>query len=235
MAFGMRTTTGDFLPIVKYDSRAGKMFKVDKRVDGGSDTIELPPGTKFALDFGTLEAGYVSFSPQGPIRHMKPYVPGEAALAQPLDKDAEGKIIFRPGFYIKIAGNAVDGVREWCSNAQSLTEALGELHDIYLTAPQAMEGKIPVVSIPSTKPVKTGSGAKSSTNYAPNFNIDAWVDRPDVLGARVTPIPGRSPGSAMSGAAPGQNAHPGTQPIQQPAQPAQPAQATATPAAGMPF
>src|ERR1019366_7711668 len=117
MAFGMQVSSGNFLPIVKYDSRAGKMFKVDKRVDGGSDAVEIPQGTKFALDLGTFEAGFVSFGAQGPVRDMVPYSEGVAIPPQPQEKDAEGKLIFRPGFFCKIAGNALDGVRELCSNA----------------------------------------------------------------------------------------------------------------------
>src|SRR4249920_3151777 len=107
MAFGMKVTSGDFLPICKYDARAGKFFKVDKREDGGSDATEIPPGTKFALDIGSFEAGYVMFGPQGPVRQMIPYIDGMTMPPQPQEKDSEGKLLFRPGFYAKIAGNAL--------------------------------------------------------------------------------------------------------------------------------
>ena len=189
MAFGMKTTTGDFLPIVKYDARAGKMFKVDKRMDGGSDATEIPLGTKFALDTGSLEAGYVMFGPQGPVRHMKPYIEGETMPEQPQDKDAEGKMMFRPGFYAKIAGNALDGVREWCSNAAVLLNAMDELYQQVIRAPETAAGQIPIICIVSTVAVKSGVGARSSTNYGPVFRIEGYVDRPDVLGPRTVPAP----------------------------------------------
>ena len=190
MAFGMKTTTGDFLPICKYDARAGKFFKVDRRVDGGSDAVELPLGTKFAIDFGSFEAGYVSFGPQGPVRHMQPYIEGQPMPAQPQEKDAEGKLVFRPGFYAKIAGNAIDGVREWCSNAAVLLNAMDDLYQAFIRAPEAAQGQIPIICIASTVAVKSGTGARASTNYAPVLRTEGWTPRPDVLGPRSVPPPG---------------------------------------------
>ena len=230
MAFGMRTTTGDFLPICKFDARAGKFFKVDKRMDGGSDAIELPPGTKFALDFGSFEAGYVMFGPQGPVRHMKPYIDGQPMPQQPQDKDAEGKLSFRPGFYAKIAGNAIDGVREWCSNAQVLLNALDDLYQTFIHAPEAAAGQIPIICIASTVAVKSGTGARSSTNYAPIFRIEGWTPRPDVFGQRSVPPP---VAHAVNGASVPVST---TVAVSTPAQaPSVPPPTPAAPVAGMPF
>ena len=220
MAFGMNVRTGDFLPVAKYDARAGKFFKMDKRMDGGSDATEVPQGTKFALDIGTFEAGYVSFGPQGPVRHMVPYYKGVAMPPQPQDKDAEGKNVFRSGFWSKIAGNAIDGAREWCSNAAVLVNAMDELWEKAVVFPEAAAGKIPLVSIIGTIPVKSGTGAKASTNYGPIFKLEGWVDRPAMLGPRTVPMPGAA-----------------TQPVQ-PAQPVRaaepvPAQAVHAAASGI--
>jgi hypothetical protein len=192
MAFGMKTTSGDFLPICKYDARAGKFFKVDKRMDGTSEPTELPLGTKFAIDFGSFEAGYVSFGKQGPVRHMKPYIDGEAMPAQPQEKDAEGKLMFRPGFYAKICGNALDGVREWCSNAAVLLNAMDDLYQSFIRAPEAASGQIPIICIASTVAVKSGTGARTSTNYAPVLRIEGWTQRPELLGPRTVPAPAAS-------------------------------------------
>jgi hypothetical protein len=189
----MQIRTGDFLPIVKYDARAGRFYKMEKRVDGGSDPIELPPGTKFAFDIGTLEAGFVAFTAQGPVRHMVPYSPGVALPPQPQDKDGEGKLMFRPGFWVKIAGNALDGVREWCSNAAVLLNALDELYQQITSTPEAAAGQIPIISISGTIAVKSGSGARSSTNYAPIFRLEGWTNRPDLLGERTVASPGPAP------------------------------------------
>jgi len=235
MAFGMQTTSGDFLPIVKYDARAGKFFKVEKLVGGGSNPIEIPMGTKFALDFGTIEAGYVMFSNQGPIRHMKPYVDGVAMPAQPQDKDDKGKLIFRPGFYIKVAGNALDGVREWCSNAQVLLNAMDELYQQYVRAPEAAAGQIPLIAIVSTTPVTTGSGAQKSTNYAPVFRIEGWVLRPDICGPRTTPLPGTTTNGHGAPAAAPQAAPAQPAPVTPPPAQQAPQAPAASPPASMPW
>lgn len=189
MAFGYKVTNGDFLPICKFDARSGRFFKVEKQPGAQAEDIELPPGTKFAVDFPTLEAGWVTFTAQGPLRHMKPYVEGEAPIAQPADKDADGKSIYRAGFYVKLAGNAIDGVREWIGASAAVMNAMDDLYNLYTGAPEAANGQIPIVSIPSTVAIKSGSGAKSSTNYAPVFRIDGWTDRPDILGPRTVPAP----------------------------------------------
>jgi hypothetical protein len=189
MAFGYQTTQGDFLPIVKYDARSGKFFKVERQPGSPAQDIELSPGTKFAVDFGALEAGWVTFTTQGPVRHMKPYIEGEAPFAQPPDKDSEGKSIYRAGFYVKLAGNAIDGVREWIGASAAVMNAMDDLYNVYVKSPEAAAGQIPIVSIPSTVAIKSGSGARSSTNYAPVFRIDGWTDRPDILGPRVVPAP----------------------------------------------
>lgn len=231
MAFGMKTTTGDFLPIVKFDARAGKMFKVDKRMDGGSDVSEIPSGTKFAMDWGSFEAGYIMFGPQGPVRMMVPYYEGVSLPPQPQDKDTEGKLIFRPGFYVKIAGNALDGVREWAGNAAVLLNALEDLYQVYLHAPEAAAGQIPIICIASTVAVKSGSGARSSTNYGPVFRVEGWTARPPILGPRTTPVPviAAANGHAATNSAP-------VQPAAPPPPPPPPVQPT-TPAASdeMPF
>lgn len=189
MAFGYQTTQGDFLPICKFDARSGKFFKVERQPGAQAQDIELPPGTKFAVDFGALEAGWVTFTAQGPIRHMKPYIEGEPPIAQPPDKDADGKSIYRAGFYVKLAGNAIDGVREWIGASAAVMNAMDDLYNVYVKSPESGAGQIPIVSIPSTVAIKNGTGARSSTNYAPVFRIDGWTDRPDILGPRVVPAP----------------------------------------------
>jgi len=220
MALGMQTSGGDFLPIIKYDARAGKLFRVDRNMGGGNDVVELPMGTAFAIDFGSLEVGYVDFTAQGPVRHMVPF--GTTIPAQPSDKNDEGKVRFRPGFYAKVAGNSLEGLREWCSNAAVLLNALDELWNTFASAAEAAHGQIPLISIIGSTPVKSGKGAQSSTNYAPIFKINGWIDRPDLFGARTVPTPRATAQQAAPVA-----------PVAQPAAP--PVPPPAAPPASMPF
>lgn len=188
MAFGMQVSTGNFRPIVKYDARSGRMFVVNKDASGVNTQTEMPNGAQFAVDFGSLEVGYVEFSANGPIRAMVPY--GSPLPQQPHNKDDKGKLLARPGFFLLVAGQSVGGVvREWCSNAASLLTAVDELWQVFARAPEAATGKIPLVSILSTTPVTTGSGAQKSTNYRPLFQITGWVDRIADMGDRTVPPP----------------------------------------------
>jgi hypothetical protein len=210
MAMGMRTASvaGDWLPIVKFDARSGRLFRIDK-VDGQSVPTEIPLNTAFGVDFGTLEAGYVFFSVQeGPVRRMVPYHAGVDMPSQPAERDEKNKMLYRPGFWIKIIGAvfAIDAkgdgmVREWCSSASSLLNAMDDLYERYRVAPEAAQGMIPSVAIIGANPIKTGSGTRTSTNYAPIFEIRKWAPRPEqFLGPRTTPIPGQEPfGGARNG------------------------------------
>lgn len=236
MAFGYRVTNGDFLNIVKYDARSGKLFKVEKQPGAQAQDIELPPGTKFAIDFATLEAGWVTFTTQGPVRHMQPYIDGQPPITQPPDKDAEGKMTFRPGFYVKLAGNAIDGVREWIGASAAVMNAMDDLYNLFVQAPEAAQGQIPIVSIPSTVAIKSGTGARSSTNYAPVLRIDGWTVRPDILGPRTVPVPGggmTAAGAAMAASQVVPPVTPVTPPVQVATAPA--SGNGAQPPAGMPF
>ena len=101
---------GDFLPIVKYDARAGRMFRVDRDPISGEKTqVDITgPDLRFAIDFGSLQVGYVQFTANGPVRSMAPY--GKPLPAQPQDKDEAGKLVSKPGFYVLlIAGKGVGG------------------------------------------------------------------------------------------------------------------------------
>ena len=188
MAFGMNTQTGNFLPICKYDARAGRFFRVDKDNGETTQTDITDPNMKFAIDFGSINVGWVQFTPQGPVKVMVSY-DGTPIPPQPQDKGADGKLLYRPGFYAIIAGQALGGIREWCSNAAILLNALDELFNYYADQPEAAAGKIPLISIISTVPVTSGSGTQKSTNYKPVFKITGWVDRLPDMGERTVPPP----------------------------------------------
>ncbi len=212
VAFGMNTSSGNFLPIIKYDARAGRLFKVDRDAQGVNQQVDITsPTLQFAIDFGTFEVGFVNFTAQGPVRAMVPF--GGHIPDQPQTVDDKGKLVSRPGFYALVAGNAIDGIREWCSNAAILLGALDDLWQEFAEAPDAKAGLIPLISIISAIPVKSGSGATTSTNYRPVFKIVGWVERLPGMGERTIAPPG------------------GVLPPSEPKQPAQPGQASAAAAA----
>ena len=55
---------GDFTPIVKYDSRAGRIFRVDRvQTNDGfvSDPVDITQGFKAVFDFENIEVGWIDF------------------------------------------------------------------------------------------------------------------------------------------------------------------------------
>ena len=70
--FGFSTAPssgGDFLPVLRYDARAGRFFRVD-RVDAGqgfqSVLTDITDGIKFVADFENIEVGWINFQPGSP-------------------------------------------------------------------------------------------------------------------------------------------------------------------------
>jgi hypothetical protein len=113
-------------------------------------------------------------------------------------------------------------VREWCSNAATVLNSMDDLYQSWLQAPEAAAGQIPIVCIAATTPVKTGSGARSSTNYRPEFRIEGWTPRPPALGERTVPPPPAR--TAQAAQVP-------TQPVAPPPPPPPPVQSVVPPAA----
>src|SRR6186997_3068713 len=57
---------GDFTPIVKYDARAGRVFRVDREqtADGfASNPVDITSTFKAVVDFENVETGWMDFPP----------------------------------------------------------------------------------------------------------------------------------------------------------------------------
>lgn len=190
MALGLSTGNGEggsFLPLCKYDARSGRMMIVD-RVQGpngweSQETDITRQQPTFCVDFGSIETGWIAFG--------KPPSFVLAPLGQGMPKRPEGAD-FKQGFRCKIAGKALGGVREFASVSKAVISAIDRLHSLFEAAPEAAEGKLPLVRFSDTEPVKTQTPQGTTTNYAPVFEIVGWVDRnADILGPRTVPAPGR--------------------------------------------
>src|SRR4051812_47950315 len=62
--FSTEPTGGDFLPIIKYDARAGRIFRVDRGIDGPNPT-DITDSFTAVFDFANIETGWMNFS--GPV------------------------------------------------------------------------------------------------------------------------------------------------------------------------
>lgn len=165
----------DFLPIVKYDARSGRMSKRD-RDNGETHETDITRSFKAVFDFENVELGYIKFvAGTAPDFRLSRYADGI-----PVANPGEG---YKKGvrFIVKLGKDCGGDVRELASNARAFTKAVKKLHTEYLEGVKAHAGKLPVVSLKDSYAETSGEGAKKSTNYVPVFEIVSWVNRPDDL------------------------------------------------------
>lgn len=186
MGLGLSTGSGsggEIRPYVKYDAKAGRMFRMDRVQDSAgqysTDSVEITNIAQFVVDLANIRVGWINYTAQGPVRKL--VVLGKEPIpARPTDTNSEGKLAFKQGFEVDILLNKESGggpSRILGSAAGCVINAMDELHDAYSAAPESKSGKLPVVKIAGVAPVKSGQ----STNYQPKFQIVSWVDRPAAL------------------------------------------------------
>jgi len=189
MALGLNTGSeggGDYADIVKFDARAGRLFRVD-RVQGPAgwetNNVEVTSGFQAVFDMENISVGWALFAAGlAPSFAMVPL--GQPLPAKPSDQH---KQCFK--IMMKLGKSSGGDVREMASQAKVVIGAIDRLHTDYEAGKAANPGKLPVVALTgSTAVVSTGKG-QSSTNYAPIFAITGWVDRPTELPANGNTAP----------------------------------------------
>lgn len=178
MAFGFNyeSSGGDIIPIVKFDARAGRFFRID-RSDGVNNPVDITTGFKAVMDFENIEVGFINF-PAGSAPEFR-----VAPIGQPMPENPGGK--FRQGIrmMLKLGKDCGGDVREIASTAKAVLGAFDSCHTEYVAGAKANPGKLPVVALETTIPIVTQGrdekgNAVKTTNYAPVFKIASWVDRP---------------------------------------------------------
>ncbi len=171
---------GNIVPYVKYDSRAGRFSRADRKqgADGmyANDVVDITSTFKAVVDMENIEIGFFKFAagaaPQSmlsPLGSPLPQKPGDADWKQGVR------------FMLKLHASCGGDIRECTSNAASFLRGFDDLHTAYEAGKKANAGKLPIVSLVSTQPVTSGQGAKKSTNYQPVFEIVGWAPRPNDL------------------------------------------------------
>lgn len=188
MAFMSNPASGDFVPFVSYNAKAGRWYT---KPEGGGDMYEVTNMTA-VFDMENIKTGWFHFSAgAAPVKHMDP------SLSQQSAKPGDD---FKRGFEVMVYSDKnLGGVREFASTAGVVIDAMNALHDNWTAAPERTAGKLPVVKCAGVLPV-TG---KHGTNYSPTLEIVSWVDRPAALGA-----PAAQAAPAPAPAAPAQHAPP---------------------------
>jgi hypothetical protein len=181
--FGFSTAApagGDFTPIVKYDARAGRIFRMD-RVDTGNGfenkAVDITANFKAMFDLENVETGWIDFAP-GSAPDFKLVPIGKELPDKPSAKHKNGiRLMLKLS---KDCAGESPAVRELAGTSKAFLSGVEELYEGYLEKKVTNPGKLPVVVLEKVTPIKTGSGAKSSTNFHPTFRISGWTPRGDL-------------------------------------------------------
>ena len=180
MPFGLNISGGDFLPIVKYDARAGRFFRVDRHeVTGDREAVDITDGFECLPDFEHAEKGWAWFqSGQAPDFVMVP-VESQGLPPQPSENHRQA-VRLRLWLSAKAAGGT-ERLREIATTANTALNGFGALYDQWLANREHNPGKAPLVRLTGAKPVTSGGARQRSTNYEPQFTIAKWVNIPEAF------------------------------------------------------
>lgn len=205
--FGFSTAPsngGDFTPIIQYDARSGRMFRRD-RVDNGqgweNEQVDITAIFKAICDFENIEVGWIVFTPGGaPDFRMVPL--GNQMPDKPSPNHKNGL-----RFMLKLSKECGGDkpIREIAGTSKAFLSGIEAVYLQYSGEKGKYPGKLPVLTLEKTSPVKSGSGQQSSTNYHPTFKISGWAPRGDLLftpKAAPTVMNGSTPPSTGSTPAP---------------------------------
>ena len=164
----------DIIPIVKYDAKAGRMFRRD-RVNGENDPVDITRSFKAVFDFENLETGHIAF-PVGGAPDFAVARIGDRAPEKPSADHRPGARIL-----VKLTKDCGGDVRELASTAKAFLRGLDAAHDAYEAGKAANSGKLPVYVLKDTVPITSEGGGNKTTNYSPVFELTSWVARPSDL------------------------------------------------------
>ena len=174
VSYESSTGGGDFLPVVKYNAKAGRWARVD-REDGSNYEVDITRSFKAVFDLENVEVGHISFvAGQAPDFSLVPF--GDRVPPPPTSNHKGGVRLL-----IKLASEAGGDIRELASVAKAFLAGIDKLHDAYLEGVKENPDKLPVVIMSDTLPIVSEGKGQKSTNYSPVFEIEKWVSRPSDL------------------------------------------------------
>ena len=180
--FSTAASTGeDFTPIIKYDARAGRIFRMDsvQNSSGGfsKDAVDITSSFKAIVDFENVEVGWINF-PAGSAPDFALVKMGTQLPDRPSPNHKNGvRVLLK---LAKDCGGAKP-IRELAGTSKAFLSGIEAAYNAYLSEKGANPGKLPVLALEKTTPIKSGSGEKTSTNYQPTFKIAGWAPRGDLV------------------------------------------------------
>lgn len=176
MPLNLRSSSGAFVPFLKYNAKAGRFYARFKDVQGD---VELPVPIRLAFDFEHIQTGWVRFNQQG----GPPEVLWDPTLEQeaepPSDKHRRGfRVLVYGTQQVAGARNERIGVREIMANSGVFIESINAMYGEYEASKASNQGEVPVFQCARTESVKGVHGI----NYRPIFTLDRWVARDQLAG-----------------------------------------------------
>lgn len=201
MALGI-PSSGDIKPIVKYDGRAGRWSRIDDKA-----ATDITQNFAAIFDLGNVEVGWARFVSGGAPDFQMVKI-GAVYPARPSEEHKRAVRVM-----VKLGQSCGGDLREFVTAAGCAIEALDELHDAYLAAPEAKNGMVPIVQMTGSVPRKTTTPKGTTTNYKPTLQIVKWIARPAEFDG------GEEPAAPAASAAPtvGKIKPPAAAPTAQPA------------------
>ena len=179
---------GDFKVYVKYNAKAGRWYT--KKDEKDAPEFEVSDLTAI-FDMDNLKTGWIMFPPNAaPQKHWDP------SLSEELPCPGEG---YKRGFQLDLYSEKnLLGVREFCSTAGVVIDAMNALHTDWEVGKAANPGKVPVVKCNGVVELKN----KHGSNYEPQLSIIKWVDRPADLAGDAAPAKAAVPAAKTEHAPP---------------------------------
>mgnify|MGYP003343290710 CR=1 FL=1 len=181
-------TSTEILPLVSYNSKAGRL-RFTQRVEVGGRWEKQEEDVTFkqpfmVADLERIQIGWLFFKAglapvKAMVQHGNPLPPMPVGDFGVDEKGAPQKP--KHGFSLRVLdSNRV--LREFSSNAQAVLGAIDRLHTDYVTAPESKQGLLPVIQFVGAQEVR----GKHGSNFTPIFSIVKWVPRPAEMGGTAT-------------------------------------------------
>jgi hypothetical protein len=170
MSLGKRKSS-DFMPIAKYDARAGTIFLQDRVLGpNGYETEQrdVTEGFRAIFDLEQVERGWIYY-PKGAPPNLIMVPAGEDPGEAPSKDHKEGIRLT-----LKMLSVAGDSVRELQSTSLAMWAAVDALHTAWANQAADHPNEVPIVELTDVIETKTPNGS----SFTPVFEIDGWVPRP---------------------------------------------------------
>jgi hypothetical protein len=161
-----------FLQAIKFDAKSGDLIAVMRepsaepgKWEKREEEVAMP--SKFVMDMGNLEVGWITFQP---TYHSEMAVVGQPLVSRPT---ADHKQAVRIKLYHKKYG-----LREWTPTAKTVLRVIDKMHDEYLAGASENKGKMPVVEFSGTETVKIQTPQGELRFKAPVLRVSGWVAPP---------------------------------------------------------